>query len=318
MSLINEALKKAQRDREQGQAEKPAEGSTAENAPAAAPAPVTAAPRAGNPASAPSFKIMTWIVSAALLVGGTTAAVIFMFKLVDREQPEPVTAEARPGEVAVRLIPREEAPAVTVNPAPSQSAAITPEAKPSGESSPEPIAFTLPPEQTTQSEASNEPAPSPEPATATEPAPVVATEPEPVPVVATVPVVQPTAPPPAPEALPEPAQAAAPEAEPIAFSLPEQPVSVGQETPVAVEDTPLPESRTDRPADPNVIAFLEKSRINGIRVEGKFSRVLMNNQVFKEGSLVDPRTQLRIKTIQPTEITFIDESGLEYRKQFQR
>ncbi|MEM8549734.1 MAG: hypothetical protein AAGF10_02990, partial [Verrucomicrobiota bacterium] len=107
MSLINEALKKAQRDREQGQVENPASANAAESTPT----PVTAAPRTGNPASAPSFKIMIAIVSVALLVGGTTAAVIFMFKLIDREEPEPVAAQSRPGEVAVRLIPRQEAPA---------------------------------------------------------------------------------------------------------------------------------------------------------------------------------------------------------------
>ena len=71
-------------------------------------------------------------------------------------------------------------------------------------------------------------------------------------------------------------------------------------------------------ADPAIIAFLEGSHIGGVKVAGKQSRVLMNNQVFFIGSVVDPQSRLRIKAITNSEIEFIDESGLEYRKRFQR
>ncbi len=83
------------------------------------------------------------------------------------------------------------------------------------------------------------------------------------------------------------------------------------------EEAPLPQPNLASQSDPAVIAFLEASRITGVRVAGSDSRVLMNNQVYRLGSLVHNNPRIRISQILTQEIRFIDESGAEYRKQFQ-
>jgi hypothetical protein len=99
----------------------------------------------------------------------------------------------------------------------------------------------------------------------------------------------------------------------IAFALPKQPVTVA-----GADTAPDASASAQAGADPAIIAFLEASHIGGVKVAGKQSRVLMNNQVFFIGSVVDPQSRLRIKAITNSEIEFVDESGLEYRKRFQR
>lgn len=70
--------------------------------------------------------------------------------------------------------------------------------------------------------------------------------------------------------------------------------------------------------DPQVMQFLEESRITGIRAAGTSSRVIMNGETYKLGSIVESSSQLRITSILENEIHFIDASGAQYRKRFRR
>lgn len=196
--------------------------------------------------------------------------------------------------------------------------------------------------------AANQPSPEPAPAPVSTPpatapvtppasAPVVAPMPAPTPVASTPPstapmpaptpirdtiaaasITPPAPQPPAPIVVPNAPinlTPAATSAESELPSMPEQPVIAG--TPPAAPE-PLPTQASAQQPDPNIVAFLEASRITGIKVAGSKSRVLMNNQVFKVGSIVEAASQLQITAIQNNEIQFVDESGVEYRKQFQR
>jgi hypothetical protein len=83
-------------------------------------------------------------------------------------------------------------------------------------------------------------------------------------------------------------------------------------------DSPPPALNLTAEPSAEVVAFLEACTITGVRAAGRSSRLLMNNQVYKIGSIVEPTTRLRITNILDDEIHFIDESGALYRKQFRR
>ncbi len=304
MSLINQALKKAQRDRE-SQAATP-------NPSAPSPAPMGShAPRPGNPASATSFKLTVAAVGVALAIGGTVAAYFLLSDIINPEPVEVVQPEL-PSEVAVKIklstpppSPQPESTALGQAPESQINFALpvehpaSPPASPTAQPAPstpqQPVAQTPPAQPVTP------------PPAATPPAPPVTTQP-----VATAPA-EPT-PPAAPTTSQQPISQQPVD---ITFSLPAQPVTVeGEQAPAPTD--PLPTPVEGAQPDAQVVAFLEQSRITGIKVAGSESRVLMNNQIFKAGQLVDPTTQLRIKTIRENEIEFIDGAGLEYRKQFQR
>ena len=96
----------------------------------------------------------------------------------------------------------------------------------------------------------------------------------------------------------------------------EQPVSYesGARDPMPIEavqvNTPKPEP------DATIIDFLEASRVTGVRVSGDRSKVVLNNRVYRLNSIVDMRTNLKIVNILNDEIVLVDESGIQYRKQF--
>ncbi|MDP0498034.1 MAG: hypothetical protein Q7Q73_17670 [Verrucomicrobiota bacterium JB024] len=375
MSLINDALKKAQRDRETAGKE--------ESASAPAHTPVAhAGPRPGNPAASRSFRWMRTIIAGTLVLSGIAAALLFMRTLI---HPEPAPETEPPREVAVHIklghpdastlpgSPPEAAPtpvssatsalnAPTGGASPSSSGDIsTPPAAPTPAEEPA-IAFKL--ADDTVPEASAPPSQSATPTSPTpaaaQTAPVADAQPSaaqtrPAATANSSSPASPTAPtadssavataPPSPSSgatsaptspatattaaspgqssgeptsVPATGSAPAAQTEPegpmaIAFALPKQPVTVaGGES--AADAT----ASAQAGADPAIIAFLEASRIAGVKVAGKQSRVLMNNQVFFIGSVVDPQSRLRIKAITNSEIEFVDESGLEYRKRFQR
>ncbi|MBC2594663.1 hypothetical protein H5P28_10365 [Ruficoccus amylovorans] len=346
MSLINDALKKAQRDRE-SPARPDNDG----------PAPVFhAGPRPGNPAASRSFRWTRWIVAGTLVTAGTTAAVLFLLVLI---RPDPAPEFQPPREVAVHIkLPRpageatpteagsstvaspasttgENTPAAPetpaspgstpgTSPAPSNTASVpsaTPQTPAADPSTNPAIAFNLTSGDATDAGSAPDtstPTASPAPADASTANPVSGAQADtaattadaasPAPVGATGSAVSPA-----------PSASSTPTAEgpaPIKFAMPAQPVTVAVAAPNATADDP--EAVTSSGGDPAALAFLKSSHIAGVKIAGKQSRVLMNNQVFFVGSVVDPVTQLRIKAITNSEIEFVDESGLEYRKRFQR
>ncbi|QYY36549.1 hypothetical protein [Ruficoccus sp. ZRK36] len=319
MSLINDALKKAQRDRESaGQGEK-------------RPAPVGIGPRPGNPAATRSFRWTRRIVALTLVIAGTTSTVIFLLTLID---PEPVPEAPLPSEVAVHIKladPRTEQAAdkgsvPTQAERPSVAATETTPDAAAAEGTETAIAFKIPEDAPTEAPAppaaEQAPAPTP-PAETSAPDTAVAVNEAADSVSPSSDKTPPASP--APAAQPQPTattpvtaapQPVSEEPAPIAFAMPDQPVSVAGTA--DVEEEAAQTEADEQTGDPAIVAFLNASRITGVKVAGKQSRVLMNNQVFFIGSVVDPQSRLRIKAIKNNEIEFVDESGLEYRKRFQR
>ncbi len=146
---------------------------------------------------------------------------------------------------------------------------------------------------------------------------------------------QPPAPamPPAPaaaSATPEPARTAA--AEPAA-SLP---VTASSLTPTKAEEAPLltvstrpsepapvltPAASPATPAPPpraslTMIQTIEAFRIAGVRASGPDSKVLMNDRVYRIGDTVDHTLGIRISAVTANSITFVDEAGAAYTRNF--
>jgi hypothetical protein len=68
--------------------------------------------------------------------------------------------------------------------------------------------------------------------------------------------------------------------------------------------------------DPKILAYLDALQVAGIRMSGTDGKVLMNDRVFRENEVVDRLLGLRLKKIEPETLTFIDERGVTYTKNF--
>jgi len=353
MSLINDALKKAQREREGG------------DAPSKQDVPSVGGPppqRRGNPADKASFKLVHMLVAGGMVLAvllGAVGLLITTLQKPDETAQEPITevpvtikttpetpVEAPPASQPTSEQPRTadriatapssppaiEGPNIQPPPEPAPTVVQTPPApQPSPTAAPtpapQPVATTTTPApaQPTIAATPPTPAPTPAPATTQPPPAPVSSPPAQAPTPPATPTVA-TTPPPAPKPATPPAPVVVPDApiqlgdrssaqaKPPIKQMPQQPVSAGNE-PATPE--PAPTASNQEP-NPNIIAFLQASRITGIKVAGSKSRVLMNNQVFKVGSIVEASGQLKITSIKTNEIQFVDESGVEYRKQFQR
>ena len=66
--------------------------------------------------------------------------------------------------------------------------------------------------------------------------------------------------------------------------------------------------------NPEVLAYLDRLQIQGIKLSGNRSKVLMNNKVYGIKSLVNRDFGLRIYKIRAQEIIFVDDAGVLYRK----
>ncbi len=330
MSLINQALKKAQRER---------------NGPPAPDGPAPRQPGELRPTHAEtqkSYQALTWMVGGGILVTGIVAAVALTIVLMSPkpeapaeppdesvavhislpkpavEEPAEAVPESEPEPVVTQeapvVVPETPAQESLVKAAPSPQSAPSPQTAPSPESTPT-VAQAPSPEKAPEVRA-----PVPEQPAVTAPV-AVAQEQAPVEV---LPPQEPVASTPAPEPVSTPDAASTAAAEPVAQKEPAPPVMPEQPVAVAGElAEPEPAPPPDAPvagAEPNpkVLAFLESSRITGIKVAGVHSRLLMNNQVYRKDDMVHSETKLRIKEIAANEILFVDESGIQYRKQFRR
>ncbi|WOO42052.1 hypothetical protein [Rubellicoccus peritrichatus] len=290
MSLINQALKKRQRGGDPAPVEQPVR-----------PQPEPTAFRPTHAETQPGYQLLYWVVGGGILIAGIVAAVALTIVLMSPKPQAVQVPEEEPLGVRVTLqAPAAEVPVVQ-NPQPAPVVQSNP-APPA----PQTTAQVESPVQTTVNEtAAVAPTPTAAPKTpeAAPPSP-----PAPTPTV----VAASEAPPSTPVSSPEPAATSKPP------QVSQQPVKIGKAEDEKPEPPPPDEPIPGAEPDPKVLAFLESSRITGIKVAGKQSRVLMNNQVFKTDSIVQPETKLRITEIQPNEILFVDESGIQYRKQFQR
>ena len=68
--------------------------------------------------------------------------------------------------------------------------------------------------------------------------------------------------------------------------------------------------------DPKILAYLDALRVAGIRVSDTGSKVLMNDRVYRESEIVDHLLGLRLKKVENDTLTFVDERGVTYTKNF--
>ena len=92
---------------------------------------------------------------------------------------------------------------------------------------------------------------------------------------------------------------------------------------VVIAETDVPTARGMPKASaqstvPNaaVLNFLERVRVSGIRVSDTDPKVLMNDRVYRLNEIVDRDLQLRVIEISPRELRFQDVHGHVYRKTF--
>jgi hypothetical protein len=243
MSLINDALKKAQKQRT---------GET-DSTPAASGDPGPRTVRRGKPAGPSSALVLGGIGLAAVVVVG--AAVFFT------RRPAAESAPATPATMT---------PVPATQPAASQAPVAQASAPKPAEVAPQPVVQ----------------------------APVIA-PPVQKPVVAVAP----------PKA--EPAQ---PKTEPPA-------APVVTTTVVSAPVITIPASdpaRATAPGklEPRAITFIESIRVAGIRASGSDRKVLMNDRVYRLGDLVEPEMGLTLVGIAFNALTFQDEKGAKYTRNF--
>ena len=301
MSLINDALKKAQKLQTQ-QPEDPA--------PAPMPAAQFAVRTARQPGTGMSFErmLLAVVTLVAVIVGMTAVAVL----LLRREGNTIIAGPPRPGPSApaVRQARSQATPTVPAGqPAvpPAASAAATPAiTAPAAAPSPVSTAVSGAP---VLSPAAAEPVPQP---TITlrgaNPPPVVAAVSQPAPAAAAA-VFQPV---PASGAHvisidlagpTVPAFAAPTEAMPSAAVHPGRPAAAPSQPGVPVRNA-------------EILKFLENARVAGVRVAGDDSRVLMNDHVYRVNDVVSADLGLRLTGVGTTALAFVNENGLVYTKNF--
>jgi hypothetical protein len=292
MSLINEALKKAQRQR--GGDTPPAIGASPSPPPDA---PQPAYSRSPRRPAAPTRTVALLAGGSVLLAALAVVAVVMLWpKEKSPAAPEKMAA-VKPAPVAPP--PAQSATAVNPAPPPTQSAASKP---------PAPANSPLPPLPALPSVA---PA-----AVAATPAPVA---PAPAPPAATIPVPINAAPPIA--VAPPPPATVAPSSGLGSASPAPAPAPV---TPIAVSPTPSPAPAAPavvtppappRP-DPRLDALVAALRVTGVKAAAgdPEPRALMDNRVFKPGDLLDRASGLRLTKITPSTLTFTDANGFDYEK----
>jgi hypothetical protein len=92
---------------------------------------------------------------------------------------------------------------------------------------------------------------------------------------------------------------------------------------VIIADSNEPTARGVTPQTPGatvaneaILNYLERVRVTGIRVSETDPKVLMNNRVYRLNEIVDRDLKLRITKISPRELLFQDALGHVYRKVF--
>lgn len=277
MSLINEALKKAQRTRNSGPLD---EGP-----------PVPGGGTIARRGEARSANTMVLLGSAAVvLVVVSVAATIYLLNRPAARPADPVVlpspkVKAGPAEAPATTIV---VPAIA---APASDPVVTVPVVPAPLPAPEPT---------------NPPVDAPA-------APVIASAPSATPVPSPVgkPASHPVAAVPAPTAVQTPPITAAP---PPASS----PVAAAKKAPVPAAVVPPAAAPSGPPAAPmpdeRIAAYVEATRIMGVRASGADSRVLINDRVYRLNDIIERTLGIRLTAVAPGSLTFTDANGFTYVK----
>ncbi|MBP6864580.1 MAG: hypothetical protein KBC32_04830 [Candidatus Didemnitutus sp.] len=105
-----------------------------------------------------------------------------------------------------------------------------------------------------------------------------------------------------------------PVAEPIVTTVATIPAA-STPAPAPVVTTPAAPTGPARPS-PRLIQAVEALRVTGIRAAGADSKVLMNDRVYRLGDIVDHELQIRLTAATAQSLTFVDETGASYTRNF--
>jgi hypothetical protein len=108
------------------------------------------------------------------------------------------------------------------------------------------------------------------------------------------------------------------------FQTVQKPVSDKSEIPtpekVAQPSVPKPTTEAAKPekpaAEPNqeIVDWLAQSKVTGIRITDSSSKVILNNDAFMPGDIVNMNLRLEILKIEEQRIILIDSNGVKYVK----
>lgn len=136
-----------------------------------------------------------------------------------------------------------------------------------------------------------------------------------------VPAATPRIEPPAPVSVVA-AETPQPTAPPVVAPATPAPAAVPQITIPVVAAAPAPEvSKPDLAAkpgklEPRAINFIESLRVGAIRASADDSRVLMNDRVYRLGTIIEHEMGLKLIGITPNSLTFEDDRGATYTRTF--
>jgi hypothetical protein len=79
----------------------------------------------------------------------------------------------------------------------------------------------------------------------------------------------------------------------------------------------VPAAPTGPVFNPATQAALDNLRLNGVRLAGPDSRILLEGEVYNIGDIVETHDlKLKVFAVAPREIIFEDDSGAQYTKRF--
>jgi cytoskeletal protein RodZ len=85
---------------------------------------------------------------------------------------------------------------------------------------------------------------------------------------------------------------------------------------VPIITTPSTEASRPGRLEARAVTFIEAIRVSGIRASGSDRKVLMNDRVYRLGDLVEPEMGLTLVGIATNALTFQDEKGAKYTRNF--
>jgi hypothetical protein len=278
MSLINDALKKAQKK----QTEQPAPTASA-------------SPFAGRPTRLPgpvmSFeRMLLVVVTLVAVIVGVTAVAVLLTRKDDRS-------------VAANL-PRASAPESTVATTAALEPPVAPVSSPAATSAPikttTDLPATVPPSRPTTS------------------IPVITAETAPEPARAVPRARPPPATPAPPPVSPPPAVAPAVSVDlgAIRASVPAAVAPNAPPVASAAHSIPVPPPPAVPAKNPKILTFLEHARVGGVRLAGDDSKVVLNDHVYRVNNTVSLELGLRLTAVSATTLAFVDENGLVYTKTY--
>ncbi len=292
MSLINEALKKAQRQR------------SLDTAPlSSAPSGVAAAAVTTHVRAASHKRShgALWFGLGLVTLGAAATVLVMRYGFDSAPAQSTTSAPVKP----LASVPTPAA--APAHPMPSQAATVA---------EPMPAAPMVVLPAIPGAKPSPSPAPAPTPAPGLVPVPATAlqeTKPASTPVVSS-PAAGPISVPVAPTAPTPVAPAAGVAVQPTPSAQPASAEAVSPAAPAPV--VPVAAVLTPAEREAKIYAFLTSLRLTGVRGVDRDARVLMNERVWRLNDTVSPELGLRLSAIRPNLLVFTDAQGKTYEKPY--